>query len=142
MKSLNLRVDDQRERLLVFEGVTQLFAVPKEETLEDGSVVNLRMVSRVASGFLSFNTRVGVCELRSPDERPKLLPSLLFLKETDIDGGLELVSSEDPDVDAGLLETRDRRRHLLLELVLDGRRAEQNEVLEWFAFKNYSIPSR
>ena len=44
-------------------------------------------------------------------------------------GGLGLVASEHPDLDAGFGERVDCDVHVLLELVLDGRHAHQTQVL-------------
>mmetsp|Transcript_1248 Transcript_1248/g.3760 ORF Transcript_1248/g.3760 Transcript_1248/m.3760 type:complete len:684 (-) Transcript_1248:1219-3270(-) len=46
----------------------------------------------------------------------------------DLDGGLALVASEHPELDAGLGERRDRLGHADLELVLDGRGADDGEL--------------
>ena len=62
---------------------------------------------------------------------PPLLPSSpqrLLPTVCDVDGRLHLVAREDPDLDARPLQRLDALRHPLLQLVLDGRAAEQNEV--------------
>ena len=48
---------------------------------------------------------------------------------TYVDGGLLLVSGQDPDVDGGLQQGGDGLRHSVLQAVLDGRRSQQTEVL-------------
>ena len=47
----------------------------------------------------------------------------------DVDGRLHLVPRQDPELDLRLGELGDRRRHAVLELVLDGRRADDRQVL-------------
>ena len=49
-------------------------------------------------------------------------------RHADVDGRLLPVARQDPHLDAGLLQRVDRVRHALLQLVLDGRRAEQKQV--------------
>ncbi len=45
-----------------------------------------------------------------------------------VDGGLCLVAGEDPDLDAAAPERLQRQRHVLLQLVLDGRRPDQRHA--------------
>ena len=47
----------------------------------------------------------------------------------DLDGRLLLVAGQHPDLDAGLAQLLDRLRHAVLQLVLDARGADEQQLL-------------
>ena len=61
---------------------------------------------------------------------PKYLSALVeqLAREADVNGGLHGVTSEHPEFDAGLADRGDRLRHPVLQLVFDGRRAQEGQV--------------
>lgn len=52
-----------------------------------------------------------------------------FTRVRDVHRGLILVSCQDPDLDAGVGHGQDCFRDLFLDLVLDGRHAQEDQVL-------------
>ena len=48
---------------------------------------------------------------------------------TNRDGGLELVCSEDPKLDVGLLQVSDRLGDAVLQTILNSGRTEQTEIM-------------